>query len=541
LIHNNRYGYDAVDYINNSIKVNIRCPVHGLFSQLPSSHIRKPSGAGCPKCGNIRHGEKSRLTSDEFLIRAREAHGNKYDYSLSVYKNRSEKIIIICPIHGPFKQKAGCHIDGDSCPSCARDARHDKMRSTRFIEAAHNKHGDKYDYSKCVYQRNKEEVVIICPKHGEFKQIPNSHLNGRGCPQCGTEAIVTNLRLSFSEFFERATQKHGDRYVYDKLTYVDFKTKFRIICAKHGEFWQSPECHLLGSGCHKCSLSSFQLDVYNYLIDCGIKQEDITINDRVTLGGYELDLYISKKRFAIECNGAWWHGYDHQESRREKMREYDKHDLACSVGVDLLQITDEEWEQHTIIVKSMIKHKLGLSDRIYARKCKLVIPSNAEYSKFCLANHIQGNRSAAIIYGLKFNDKLVSVMSFSRHPQYHYEIMRFCNIVGFTVVGGISRLFKQFLIDFSPLQIMSFAGRRYSTGGVYKKLGFRLLRVTDPNYRYAKGSKTFSRQYFQKHKLPSRIQVFDEKLTESQNLFNNGYKRIWDSGQYLFIWNHADN
>ena len=536
LIHGSRYEYDVTDYINSNIKINIRCSVHGLFLQLPSSHIRKPNGAGCPKCGNSRHGEKSKLTTDEFFRRARETHGDKYDYSLSVYNGRFKKITIICPIHGPFKQKAGCHIDGDNCPLCARDTRHSTMRSTRFIEAAHNKHGDRYDYSKCVYQQNKEEVIIICSKHGEFRQIPNSHLNGRGCPQCGQEAMVESLRLSFVEFFERAVCKHSDRYIYDKSTYVDFKTKFRIICAKHGDFWQSPECHLLGAGCHKCSLSAFQLEVYNYLVSCGIRQEEIIINDRIILGGYELDIYLPDKCFAVECNGTWWHGYDHLESQRERLKESHKHDLACAVGLDLLQITDEEWYKHTEIVKSMLNHRLGLSKRIYARHCNIVIPSQEAYKAFTTANHIQGYRSAAIIYGLECSGQLVAVMSFSRHPKYQYEVMRFCNITGSVVIGAVSKLFKRFLADFSPLQVMSFAGRQYSTGDIYKKLGFGLVKITNPNYKYTKSSKTYSRQHFQKHKLLSRLKVFDPELTEYQNMFNNGYKRVWDSGQYLFAW-----
>jgi hypothetical protein len=535
-IHGDRYQYDAVNYINGDTKVEIRCKIHGLFLQTPNSHIRKPLGAGCPLCGRNQYGKKSRLTIDEFLNRAKKIHGDKYDYSQSVYRSRADKLTIICRIHGLFQQKAGNHMDGDDCPLCARETRHSKMRSVKFIELARQKHGNTYDYSKCVYYQNKSFVTIICPKHGEFQQIPNSHLNGRGCPQCGKEAMIDSLRLDFSEFYERSVQKHGSRYDYDKSTYIDRKTKFRIICPKHGEFWQSPECHLLGAGCQKCSLSSFQLSVYQYLLECGIKPEEVVVNDRKILDGYELDLYVPHKLFAVECNGTWWHGYDRTESRREKLKESHKHDLACAAGLDLLQITDEEWYRQMCIVKSMLSHHFGLSRRIYARCCKLIIPSTEMYRKFTSANHIQGYRSAAVIYGLEYAGDLVAVMSFSTHPKYQHEIMRFCNAIGSTVIGAASKLFKQFLVDFTPERVMSFASRRYSTGAVYKHLGFKLLRVTDPNYRYTKSGKTYSRQYFQKHKLKARLRSFDQEQTESQNMFNNGYKRIWDSGQYLFLW-----
>jgi len=110
-------------------------------------------------------------------------------------------------------------------------------------------HGDKYDYSKVEYKNAHTKVCIVCKEHGEFYQTPNSHLNGNGCPKCNNGGVHSNVY----SFIERAKKVHGDKYDYSKVEYVNAKTKVCIICPIHGEFWQTPEKHLLGRGCRVCS------------------------------------------------------------------------------------------------------------------------------------------------------------------------------------------------------------------------------------------------------------------------------------------------
>lgn len=108
-------------------------------------------------------------------------------------------------------------------------------------------HGDRYDYSMVEYKTTREKVVIICKEHGEFLQTPNSHLNGRGCPDCyGNKHKDTNKCI---EDFKKA---HGGTYDYSKVIYVNASTKVEIICKKHGQFTQTPKGHLNGNGCPDC-------------------------------------------------------------------------------------------------------------------------------------------------------------------------------------------------------------------------------------------------------------------------------------------------
>lgn len=179
-IHNNKYDYSKIKFINLQIKVEIICPEHGSFWQSPKAHM---SGAECPKCNN------KNKTTEEFIQQAKEIHGNKYDYSLTLYNHSKKKVKIICPIHGIFEQTPNEHLKGHGCPKCAGFHRTTKI----FIQQAINIHGNTYDYSKTIYTKAKNPVIIICKEHGEFLQTPKKHLCGHGCPYCA--AIKTHSKL----------------------------------------------------------------------------------------------------------------------------------------------------------------------------------------------------------------------------------------------------------------------------------------------------------------------------------------------------------
>lgn len=182
LVHGNKYDYSKVNYVNNRTKVIIICPEHGEFEQVPDSHLR---GSGCPICRWKKAKESIRkaqgMTTDEFIERAKKVHGNKYDYSKVKYENTETKVCIICPKHGEFWQTPHHHLNGIGCPHCGAK----KYDTKEFIRRAKEIHGDKYDYSKTNFIGKKYKVIITCPIHGDFEQLPLNHLKGYGCPECG--------------------------------------------------------------------------------------------------------------------------------------------------------------------------------------------------------------------------------------------------------------------------------------------------------------------------------------------------------------------
>lgn len=168
--HGDRYDYSLVDYVDMFTPVEIVCRKHGVFKQAPNGHVR---GAGCSLC---RKGDDKAVPWDEFLARARAAHGDRYEYDESSYTRIRDKVRIFCKIHGPFLQEALKHANGQGCPKCAPNC---KDTTESFIEKARKIHGDFYDYSKVDYVDEHTKVCIVDPEYGEFWQQPNAHLNGR--------------------------------------------------------------------------------------------------------------------------------------------------------------------------------------------------------------------------------------------------------------------------------------------------------------------------------------------------------------------------
>jgi len=180
-IHGDLYDYSKINYNNHSTKVEIICSNHGSFWQTPTNHL---SGHGCKKCGILKRGKLKKLNDIIFKTRAKKTHNNKYDYSKVNYITTSTKVEIICPIHGSFYQRPYCHWTGSGCPSCGQEL--NKFNINNFITKAIAVHGDKYNYSKVMYNGSIEKVEIICPIHGSFWQMPYNHWQGQCCPRCST-------------------------------------------------------------------------------------------------------------------------------------------------------------------------------------------------------------------------------------------------------------------------------------------------------------------------------------------------------------------
>jgi len=254
LIHGDRYDYTNVVYKNCDTKVKIICKTHGEFEQIPYNHITKR--ANCNKCKFEEQGKLKRKTQEQFIDQANKKHNNKFDYSKSVYINDQEKIIIICENNHEFEQTPGSHLYGAKCKKCASIKLKNERTFTRekFIEKAINIHGDLYDYMKVEYIDSQTNVIIICKEHGDFNQIPNSHLQGKGCIKCAQIRAANSQRKTTDEFIKEARDIHGNTYDYMKVLYINSHEKIIIICQTHGDFEQTPSDHLRSGGCRECGI-----------------------------------------------------------------------------------------------------------------------------------------------------------------------------------------------------------------------------------------------------------------------------------------------
>jgi hypothetical protein len=197
-----------------------------------------------------------KFTTQEFIYKAKQVHGDKYNYTNTVYVGTDDKLTIECIFHGDFHQTAQSHLQGRGCRQCAIElkgkARTQTAKQT-FIERANKIHNNFYNYEKFVYEKSNIKSTIICPIHGEYVQTASAHLIGQGCRECGLVKNSANKIEAGRKLFEDKARKiHGDYYDYSETSYAGAKGKALIICRKHGKFVQTISDHLSGCGCSKC-------------------------------------------------------------------------------------------------------------------------------------------------------------------------------------------------------------------------------------------------------------------------------------------------
>jgi len=264
-----------------------------------------------------------KLTTYEFIEKAKFMHGDRYDYSMTNYINTRTVVIIRCKEHGIFKQTPSNHLNGQNCPICMGRGKGNnerfiwnaklvhgcpkcnggvKITEKEFIKHAKEIHGDNYDYSKVNYINSKTKIKIICHKHGIFEMKPNNHIGEKqGCPICGIEKKC----LTTTEFIEKAKKIHGNIYDYSLVDYKRNNIKIKIICREHGIFEQKPCGHLNGRGCSQCKIKSKgELLIADWLnqnkISFDVQKSFIDCKNVLPL---RYDFYLSKYNTLIEYDG----------------------------------------------------------------------------------------------------------------------------------------------------------------------------------------------------------------------------------------------
>lgn len=239
----------------------------------------------------------------EFIEKAKKKHGSKYDYSKVKYNGYHENVCIICPDHGEYYQLPSNHLAGKGCTKCSYLKRAQKMTQGNevFIEKSIKVHGEKYDYSKVEYKNSKTKVCIVCnkideitgEKHNEFWQVPYSHLSGSSCPKCSNHFMTQEI------FIKRASVIHQNKYDYSKIDFKAVKTKVCIICPDHGEFLQTPDGHLNGAGCSKCS------GVHRYSTNEWIEEAKKVHGERYDYSKVEYSKNSSKIQIICKVHGKF--------------------------------------------------------------------------------------------------------------------------------------------------------------------------------------------------------------------------------------------
>ncbi len=346
LVHNGKFTYEKVKYVNSTTPVIITCPIHGDYYQRPEAHLNRVHA--CIKCYNEN---RKKMDLVEFIRIANELHKFSYTYNKSQLITLDDKICVTCPTHGDFYPIAGHHIrrSGGKAPNGCSKCASDKKRITldEFILKSNITHNNKYDYTKTILTKSSDMVTIICPIHGEFIQDASNHMHSRGCRLCNSNPMDTD------KFKELANKKHGNRYSYDKTIYIGNKKKLIIECKLHGEFKQTPYSHLSGSGCPICRQSHKETFISNILTNLNIKYlPQYRFSECKYKKPLPFDFYLPDLNICIEYQGEQhyypaniWKG-DEKTVALQQLRDSIKKEYCKLKGIKLVEIkytvTDDE-------------------------------------------------------------------------------------------------------------------------------------------------------------------------------------------------------
>jgi hypothetical protein len=361
-----------------------------------------------------------------------------------------------------------------------------RWSSDNFKEAMINKHGADSvmrteTYKKRITEKNKQNYI-------------DNHLQNR------LDEIYNKSKLILLEPYKGHDEQH-------KWKHEDCGEEFY----SHLRDGKIPNCPVCNTG-----RSQGEYEMGKFISDLGFI---IIKNDRTIIYPLELDIVIPELKIAIEYNGVYWHS----DKFKDKFYHINKTNAAKAKGYQLIQIFEDEWLYNQEVVKSMLRHKLGCTEnKVYARKCEIV--ELDEDKDFLNQYHIQGPCSSSIKLGLKYKDELVAVMSFGKsrfNKQYDWELLRYASKD--CVIGGAGKLLAYFRKKYVNTSIISYCDLRYSTGELYKSIGFKFSHISDPSFRYYNETESLS-----------RYQVMKMKKSHKQML-EDGYEKIFDCGCLAFV------
>ena len=504
ILFGNRYSFSE-EYKGSKIPILIHCNICGNeFTKRPNDFLMSKDGG----CKHYRLKENEKIDFSTFVKKSNEIYNNFFKYvPFEGNKDIKTSTQIICPIHGEFSSIISKHLNGNGCKWCNLKKNEEILSKEReeFKKKSIEKYGDEFNVNYDEYRGASYKIHMKCNKCGyEFKRTPYEHLHeNRHCFKCISKQTGWNRIKTTEQYIKECIDKYGDEYGYDKTVYIKSDESVIIKHNTCGRYFSiEANSFLQGHGCpyHLINKSKAEEDICEYIKSL-LPDTEIIQNDRNVLNGNELDIFIPSMNIAFEYDGIFWHNENNKPNNYHINKT-----IACEKkGIRLIHIFEDEWLNNQNIWKSMIKNLLFCEkNHIFARKCILKEISYEESMKFLINNHLQGNCPSSIRYGLYYNGELVSVMTFgtSRHfvgnGKSQYELLRFANKINTVIVGAASKLFKKFINDVNPNNIVSFADRRWSQGHLYDVLGFKLYNKSVPNYYYVIGNERKNRFNFRK-------------------------------------------
>jgi very-short-patch-repair endonuclease len=389
------------------------------------------------------------------------------------------------------------------------------------------------------YNINKEKINYGKEYINEFKIKNNIDLNNNTIKSC-IKIIDSNFNYHTNKELVKTIQ---ELYYNKNLSTIKIGKEFgrcpewagRLIIKNGGELNNS----------YSCAVSGPEMEIREFL---SIHIEGLEYGNKKILNGQEIDILSEKHKIGIEYNGLYYHSIEYG---KDKNYHLNKTILANEKGYKLIHIFEDEYLKNKELVLNKLLHLFKIENKeiIHARKCiiKKIELSN-EYNNFLNKNHIQGSVTSTIKYGAYYNNTLISVMVFDNNTLFYlnkdknnkYELSRFCVDNNYSVNGIANRLLKQFIKDYNPIEIISFADRRWTLNkdnNLYVNLNFKLDNIGNPNYFWCKKQNRYKSYSFTKTKISKKEEfkdIYSPEKTEIQMMNEAGYCRVYDCGLFRY-------
>lgn len=319
----------------------------------------------------------------------------------------------------------------------------------------------------------------------------------------------------------------NDQYNIQKKSLTDIANDLNIYYGTVGEYCKKMDFVIR----KRSTYSVIEREIGEFIKSLGFK---IITNDWETLGNFEIDILIPDVNLGIEVNGLYWHSYNQDNDNIYSSQKHIKKKQECSKqNIDLIHLTDYEWLTQQEKVKALLKSRLKLNEKIWARKCTVGEIDIIISKKFLNDYHFQNNINSKKQWGLWYQNELIQLITFGTpryNKKYEYELLRQCTRPGITVVGGFSKLIK-----YIPGSCISYCDYDKFNGNGYIAAGFNMLRNTGPGYFWTDGNLIISRYKTQKQELKKWLTSFDPIKTQDENMFAAGYRKFWTSGQLVMV------
>jgi very-short-patch-repair endonuclease len=517
-IHENKYDYSEVEYLNSSEKVKIICPIHSYFFMRPVNHL---TGQGCPSCSGVRS-----IDTKSFISISNRVHNNKYDYKDVIYKNNRTKVDIICKTHGKFLQSPKDHMKGHGCKLCnisKGELMLEKKLKILNIEFIREK-----KFEGCTgVSGSKLPFDFYLPKYNMIIEF-----NGR---QHYEPVDIFGGKKTF-EILKKNDERREKWCLENNIKLLKIK-------------WDNIENSL--SNIYQEILLLNNVKKNNLCLNSYIEERSEFIEFFQNLNNQEIiidfqfekftcDVFLPKIKIGFKFLGL----FKDSELNVKNNRQLILKNEFSKKSYKIIQIFEDQWINKKNIIKSRILKLISNPKKIFARKCQIKeINDNQIIRNFLENNHIQGFVGSRIKLGLFHNDKLVSIMIFGnlrrslgqKSKEGSYEMLRFCTVMDTIVVGGASKLFKYFINKYNPNKVISYADKLWSdSDNMYNKLDMKFIYSSKPSYYYVVNGERKNRFLYRKDRLIS--QGFDINLSEHQICKNMGIFRIYDCGTFLYSW-----